>query len=76
MTHGDLTYDLTLSNGGRSFVMVFYALSNAAYCVSLRGLGAELDDIQPLPARRVWRRAPARRMLTLARVRLFTASNL
>ena len=56
--------------------MTFDALSNAAYCVSLRGLGAELDDIQPLPARRVWRRAPARRMLTLARVRLFTASNL
>ena len=37
MTSGDLTFDRS------DFFLIFYALSNAAYPVSLRGLGAELE---------------------------------
>ena len=44
--------------------MIFYALSNAASRVSLHGPGAELEGGgQTPPARRVWRRAAARRGL-------------
>ena len=50
MTSGDLTFDL-LKNDRSSFVMIFDALSNAAYRVSLRGPGAELDGgVQTSPA--------------------------
>ena len=42
MTSGDLTFDL-LKNDRSDFVMIFDALSNAAYRVSLRGPGAEIE---------------------------------
>ena len=46
--------------------MILYALFNAAYRVSLHGPGAELEGggVKHQPAaRRVWRRAAARREL-------------
>ena len=47
-----------------SFVMIFYALSNAAYRVSINSPGAELEGVfKPPPDRRVRRRATARRGL-------------
>ena len=50
--------------------MIFDKLSNAACCLSLGGPGAELEGggvfkHPPPPARRGWRRAPARRGLSL-----------
>ena len=42
MTSGDLTFDLALKMT-KGFVMIFDALSNAAYRVSLRGPGAEIE---------------------------------
>ena len=60
MRSGDLASDLTLKNGQRGF-MIFDALSIAAYRMSLRGPGAELDGgIQTPPTQPVRRRAPAR----------------
>ena len=51
--------------------MIFDGLSNAAYCVSLRDPGAELDgSVQIPPARCVRRRAPARRGLSRAPLRV------
>ena len=50
--------------------MIFVALSNATYRVSLRSKGSELDGdvkVQTPLARRVWRRAPARRGLVQLR---------
>ena len=45
---GDLTFDLT-QKMTEVTVIIFDALSNAAYCVSLRGPGAELDQTPPSP---------------------------
>ena len=56
-----MTCDMFNGNDKDSFVMIFYALSNAAYHVSLHGPGAELGGglfKHPL-ARRVRRRAGA-----------------
>ena len=56
--------------------MICVELSNAACRVSLRGPGAELEGeggVQTPPARRGWRRAPARRGLTID---LHTETNL
>ena len=43
MTSGDLVFGPDLKNDQSTFVMIVNELSNAAYCVSLRCLGAELD---------------------------------
>ena len=48
MTFGDLTFDLT-KNDRNIFVMIFGALLNAAYRVSLRGPGAELEGALKSP---------------------------
>ena len=69
LTFGDLWWpDLwpDLKNDWSSFFMIFDALSNAVYRVSLHGPWAELDggcSNTPLPARAVRRRAAARRGL-------------
>ena len=59
----DLSLDL--KHDWSIFVMLFNALSNAAYCVSLCGSGAELERCSSAtpPARRIWRRTPTRRRL-------------
>ena len=43
MTSGNPTFDLTLTMTKNSFVMICYAPSNAAYRMSLRVPGAELE---------------------------------
>ena len=43
MTSGDLTFDLTKKSDRSDFFLIFDALSNAAYPVSLRDPGAELE---------------------------------
>ena len=43
MTSGDLTFDLTKKLTEVISSLFFYALSNAAFRVSLRGPGAELQ---------------------------------
>ena len=43
MTSGDLTFDLTKKRDRSDFFLIFDALSNAAFPVSLRGPGAELE---------------------------------
>ena len=43
MTSGDLTFDLTKKSDRSDFVIMLSALSNAAFCVSLRDPGAELE---------------------------------
>ena len=54
-----------LRNDRGSFIMIFDAFSNTTYHVSLHGPEAELEGgVQTPPARRVRRRAPARRGLT------------
>ena len=58
VTSGDLTFDLTLKVTRSSFVMIFDALSNAAYRVSLRGPGAEIEGgvlNNPPPSSRWWK---------------------
>ena len=67
MTSGDLTFDLTKSDRSY-FFLIFDALSNAAYPVSLRGPGAELEggcSNTPPPALRGNPGAPAGRGLKI-----------
>ena len=62
MTSGDLTFDLTKKVTEVIF-LIFDALSNAAYPVSLRGPGAELEGgvfKHPPPPSRAWKsRSPS-----------------
>ena len=48
MTSGDRTCDLTLKNDRIIFVIIFGALSIVAYCVSLRGPGAETGSVRAI----------------------------
>ena len=50
--------DLKMNDQSSFVIIFFYALSNAAYRVSLRGSGAELDGVLPPPSRRVRRQTP------------------
>ena len=43
MTSGDLTFDLAKKVTRSNFFLIFDALSNAAFPVSLRGPGTELE---------------------------------
>ena len=50
MASSDLTFDLTLKNDQISFLLIFYALWNAVYRMSLRGPGAELEGVFKYPS--------------------------
>ena len=43
MTSDELDFGLKLKHGLSSFIVIFDALSNAAYCMSLHDPGTELD---------------------------------
>ena len=61
MTSGDLTFDLTKKSDRSDFFLIFDALSNAAFPVSLRDPGAEVEGgVQtPPPSRALKSRTPS-----------------